>query len=268
MEKIDLLYIFNFKENLIDDAIDRLNYSINSINAKDVNIKICNYSKYCIKGELNTKQDFKYIHKPLFEEFSRSKTINKGVKDLVTSSYFILSDIDLIYSKNHFNKIKDIIDENKNPIRLVSYNLNQRPIYSSKFAYSRQKYLKRFYRKFSKKTKPQYFSDFNTLITNSSFFQKGFAHGNGLIHRETFDKIGGYDEEFIGYGPEDDMFNNRISFLNKLIYYEKDDLLTLHLWHPRYNMIQFKKNMKIWEERKNYLKTLKNPKIEELFSKK
>lgn len=268
MGKLDLLYIFNFKENLIESAIERLNYSISSVNTEDVNINICNYSKFCIKNKLNAYHKFNYVHKPSFGDFSRSKTINKGVKDLITSSYFILSDIDLIYNKDHFKVIKNIIKENKNPIRLISNNLNQRPIYKSKFAYSKQKHIKKFFRKFSKKIKPKYYSDFDTLFKNSIFFEKGFAHGNGLIHKETFDKIGGYDEEFIGYGPEDDMFNTRISYLNKLIYYEKDDLLTLHLWHPRYNMIQFKKNMKIWEERKNHLKTLKNPKIEELYSRK
>ena len=35
----------------------------------------------------------------------------------------------------------------------------------------------------------------------------GLAHGNGLIHLDSFNSIRGYNEEMIGYGPEDDLFN-------------------------------------------------------------
>ncbi len=247
MNKLDLLYIFKFENHLISDAIERLNYSINSITNTNINICVANYSKVCIKNIIKTNNKFKYIHNPLYGDFSRSKVINQGVKDFVKTEYFILSDIDLIYSKNHFQRIMEIIKLQQGiPLRLISYNSNQRPKYNLQLAYSNHAFIKKVFRKISKKSKPKYYSEYSDLKKNSNFFEKGFAHGNGVIHLDSFNEIGGYDEEFIGYGPEDDMFNIRISFINKLIYYKENDLLTLHLWHPRYNMVQFKKNMKIW----------------------
>jgi predicted glycosyltransferase involved in capsule biosynthesis len=92
----------------------------------------------------------------------------------------------------------------------------------------------------------------------------GYAHGNGLIHLESFMKIRGYDEEMIGYGPEDDLFNTRISKINNIIYDNSIENATMHLWHPRFHMIQHKKNMQIWKERKAFYNSLMNPTIEDI----
>ena len=92
----------------------------------------------------------------------------------------------------------------------------------------------------------------------------GYAHGNGLIHTQTFFDIQGYDEEMIGYGPEDDLFNIRISKINRIIYDNLNDTASFHLWHPRFHMIQFEKNMEIWRNRKHYYNSLIDPNISDL----
>jgi predicted glycosyltransferase involved in capsule biosynthesis len=83
----------------------------------------------------------------------------------------------------------------------------------------------------------------------------GFAHGNGLIHLDTFHKIQGYDEEFIGYGPEDKLFNYRIGFFNKIIFDNLNDTSTFHLWHKPLSRFQERENMVFFERQ---IKVLKN----------
>ena len=63
------------------------------------------------------------------------------------------------------------------------------------------------------------------------FAKKDYAHGCGLIPIEPLKKIGGYNEEIIGYGPEDDLFNQRIKFFSR-VYYHKGNLRssTFHIF--------------------------------------
>ncbi len=65
-------------------------------------------------------------------------------------------------------------------------------------------------------------------------------------------RIHGYDEQMIGYGPEDDLFNCRISRINSLLFLPDRRLATYHLWHPRneYEEHQFSRNMEHWLQEK------------------
>jgi len=152
--------------------------------------------------------------------FSRAHAINFGVKQLVTTEYFILSDIDLVYQENHVKNLVSKIEDSKTPIRVVHYNYNI--------------------------NEECYSSDYNHLVSLKKA-NIGYAHGNSLIHLKSFYDIQGYDEEMIGYGPEDSLCNERISKINKVIYCEDHNLITAHIYHPRFQMIQFQENHKIFD---------------------
>lgn len=252
---MDILYIFNYQSQHLKDALTRFRYSLSSLADQGARICVSNNSESCIYPNIkDIVQAVNYIHKPYKGKFSRAHGINFGVRSLVRSEYFMISDVDLIYRSNHLssvkNKMRTIISNSKRPIRLVFWNYNMEPRYQP--AWMNMRILRRF-----AKTSPlAESSDYETLalLPNNG---GDFAHGNGIIHLESFIRIRGYDEEMIGYGPEDDLFNTRISKVNDIIYDNDVNTATIHLWHKRLQLIQYKKNMGIWKERKAFYEDLK-----------
>ena len=84
--------------------------------------------------------------------------------------------------------------------------------------------------------------------------KSGLAHGCGLIPTESLKEIGGYNEELIGYGPEDDLFNKRLE-LNARVYYHKGSFRssTFHIFHKNLNHQNKQKNWLYW---KNIIKDI------------
>ena len=227
INKIDLLYILKYNDRKLIKACKRLKCSIQSLINQPVNIIIVNYSSSNIVQELINITEVEYYNHPTTVEFSRAKSINYAVKHYIKTDYFAVSDIDLVYHPKHFQKLLYFIktsNENK-PVRIVNYNYNvyqrfRMPYTSNRFL------LKIIYKK----------------------SPGGYAHGNGIIHLDSFMKIHGYDEHLIGYGPEDDLFNCRIGKINNLIFIPDDEHTTYHLWHEinAYNEDQYKNNMELW----------------------
>lgn len=216
--KFDFLYSFNYNKSSIPEACRRLMCSINSIKDQDVNICICNTSKIDIWDKLKHLNNIRYIHVPVKDKFCKSKTINIGVKRLVHSPYFFLSDIDLIYPPNYIETLKNKYSQTLEfyPIRVCTgvYNLGKR-MFSNNF----QDYVKEVN-----------LENCNNLLKDQSRTWFGISPGNGLIHRDSFYIIRGFDEDLPGkYGGEDALFNVRISMINK--YIEDLDLKTIHLFH-------------------------------------
>lgn len=236
--KIDVLYSFHFDD--IKEPLKRLKTSINSLKKQNVNICVCNTSKQCIHDELKKLTEIKYYHKSLpIDVYCKPQTINLGVNKLVTTPYFILSDIDLIYQKTFINELSKYVYYPK-PSRVMFRNYNLEGNLTLKT-------INEINKIFNKKSKQE--------IKEI----KGPAPGNGLIHLESFNKIGGYDEEYVGYGLEDGDFNLRISFLNKLIHLDDDKINSYHLFHKhtykdseKTNNI-YKQNVLKYKERRHYL---------------
>ena len=151
--------------------------------------------------------------------FNKPKFINYAVKNLIKDDWFIFSDIDLIYPQDYIEKMKDYISEK--PVRVIPWNYN---IYQENYTTNISKLME---------------------LQHSP---GGFAHGNGLIHRESFLKIHGLDEFYIGYAPEDDDLNKRLEVCgNQLIY--NINIETCHLYHSPLNRIQHERNMEYYEKR-------------------
>lgn len=263
---MDILYIFNFEPQHLAEAIKRFRCSLKSLAGQGGRICVSNNSQICIRPLIeDVAPEMSYMHCPYNGPFSRAHGINFGVRTLVQSEYFLISDVDLVYRRTHISavmeKLQKSIDETDRPVRLVFWNYNLQPHYWPKWM------NRRFLRRFAKKSAPLECSDYNALATlpNNG---GGFAHGNGVIHLESFLRLRGYDEEMIGYGPEDDLFNTRIGKVNRIIYDKGDDTASIHLWHPRLRMIQPRTNMEIWRERKAYYNSLAQPGWEDVMANK
>jgi hypothetical protein len=254
---LDILYIFNFELKNIEGALSRFGCSLRSIRDQGFNICVSNNSATCVEPFLREiVPDFRYVHKPYRGPFSRAHGINFGVRALVRSEYFMVSDVDLVYQKNYHDlvrsKMQAALSIAERPLRVVFWNYNLQPRYQP--AWMNRRVLRRF----AHKSSPGNSHDYQALLrlpNNGG----GFAHGNGVIHLDSFTRLRGYDENLIGYGPEDDLFNTRIGKVNTLIYDPDPLTASIHLWHPRLRMIQYRKNMKIWTHMKAHYNALPNP---------
>jgi len=209
--RIDFLYSFHFNEDQ-NEAINRLRHSIKSIIEQKVNVCVCNTSKNCIYKKIKGLGKIKYYHEPLdLEIYCKSKTINLGVKQLINSDYFFLSDIDLFYHPDYVNCMGLFWMNRSVPVRVVGYNNNLGP-----------------------STTPLNIEECKKIFLNSKDnfrTKRGIAPGNGLIHRKSYDKILGFDERYIGYGPEDADFNYRITKICNYIAVDIEELNTYHFFH-------------------------------------
>ena len=231
----DLLYSFHFDDKKeIPAAIKRLDCSIGSIYNQKVRVCICNTGKYDISTELaNLPYELCYIFEPTKESYCKSKTINLGVKFLVQSEYFFLSDIDLIYDKKYVESMKKYLYSIM-PVRVITTNRN--------LGYE-----------FYSKNKEDYWRYLNVPDPFRSAF--GISPGNGLVHLDSFWKINGFDEAFTGYAQEDSDFNDRISFLCNYIEDDRFDVSTLHLFHSKGTMSEQNLNVST-ESKKQRMKLL------------
>jgi hypothetical protein len=249
---LNFLYTFNFAGRNFVPALQRLKASMRSIAGQEVQICVSNNSPTCILRELEQiVPNVRYLHKPYLGAYSKAAAINFGVKNLVDSEYFVLSDIDLVYRKTHISDLMKKLQKNSGamPIRLITYNYNllappRLSIIETRIGRKLKLDRIRALRKI-----PKYTPDYEYLWTLPKS-SGGFAHGNGLVHRESFMQIHGFDEEMVGYGPEDDLFNMRIGQINKLIYDASDETATIHLWHPPFHHHADQRNRQIWESRK------------------
>lgn len=262
---IDFLYVFNFPASEIENAILRLQCSIRSIIMQEVTVCICNNSSVCIYDKVkDLGGHIRYLHTPYDGEFSKALSINYGVKNLITTDYFILSDVDLVYSRDHIQRLKlkcSSLQRHSEPIRFVFYNYNLSPIVKVPIWRSLLRRIPpiKFILKSKAKYLPHVYTHEYEVLDRLVKEPGGFAHGNGLIHTSSFYLIRGYDEEMIGYGPEDDLFNIRIGKINRLIYDNLPDTSSFHLWHPKISWIQVDTNLSIWRERKSFYNSLESP---------
>ena len=265
MDKPDFIYIFNFSPSSIEDAILRFRCSLKSIVSQNVNVCVSNNSSVCIYDKISDiVPDVRYVHTPYKGNFSRALGINYAVRTLVSSEYFIVSDIDLVYSRDHIQRLLfkfSALAREGEKIRFITYNYNLLP--GVQFSQMRRRLLKipfaRLILNSDEKEMPHIYTHEYEVLDQLPRSSGGYAHGNGFIHKDSFFQIRGYDEEMIGYGPEDDLFNTRICKINRIIYDNLPDTASFHLWHPRFHMIQFEKNMNIWSERKSFYNSLVAP---------
>ena len=213
----DVIYVFKYDGDKYENARKRLLCSIDSLKNQLVNIIVINNSQQ--KLNLNIDVPLTCIHKPYNGPLNKARSINFGVKNYVKTDYFLMSDIDIVYCKNHLRYMLNYTS-NGNPVRITHHHCELNAEY--------------------------YSSNFEKLMS-IPHKEKFHAPGLGLIHRTSFMKIHGYNEEFFGYSPEDQCFNERIWMINEDVRVDTD-LYTFHLWHDvlgqKHSYVE--KNLTFW----------------------
>ena len=245
----DIWYIFCYSKDQYKSALERLKISIGSIQ-RNSKIKILTWHKNLNK-DIN---DLKKIRKiDLFDtkekEFSRSFCINLITKLIDDEDkYFYLADTDLFFHPEYFNWLDFIckkMNYKKNDLRIITNNFNLRP--NKKYKFIPNKLFNLLSSIFPYLYNWEIPKTLNEIL-NINYMNSGFAHGCGLIPIDPLKKIGGYNEELIGYGPEDDLFNKRLSFFAR-VYYHIGSLRssTFHIYHPKLNYQNKNKNWQYWK---------------------
>lgn len=80
------------------------------------------------------------------------------------------------------------------------------------------------------KTEPKWPIDIPFEECTKETFYPGFAGKLLMVKKETFEKVGGYDERFIGWGGEDDAFALAVRTLCGGLVNVSGGIY--HLWHP------------------------------------
>ena len=248
--KYDIWYIFCYSKYEYKNALERLKISIISIKCKR-KIKILSWHKN-LEKDINSLIKIRKIkiYQTNKQKFSRSYLINL-IPNLMLNNekYFYLADTDLFFHPEYFDWLDFLgrkLNHNKNDLRIITSNFNIRPRKRLKFFPSKlfnliSTYLPKLY-DWSLPT------NLNQIL-NMELSKKGYAHGCGLIPIESMKKIGGYNEEIIGYGPEDDLFNQRLRFFAR-VYYHEGGLRssTFHIYHSKLNYQNKKKNWHYWNK--------------------
>ena len=244
-----ICYVYSYNKRNERYSYERLKVSIGSI-PENLHIFIITWHDDLEKKlKINFPDRNILVINKKTEKFSRSFFINEIANYASENNYeyIYLSDVDLFFHPEYFYWLKYIMNKleyKNNDIRIITSNYNVR-------AKSKIKYLpRRFYGKISFYF-PEYF-DWTIpksldQILSRELSLSGYAHGCGLIPIKAWKKVGGYNSEMVGHGPEDDLFNQRIKFFSR-IYYHKGTLRssTFHLPHPYLEQKDRLKNYKYW----------------------
>lgn len=254
---MQIIFTLKYDNADISECCRRLNLSLRSLymgsgsSLNKFHILIFNFSEICIEKYIFLKSDhLSYFHLRSSENFSRAKLLNHIVRNYVTTPFFYISDIDLIFPGKFLdNLILEMQRINKlNISRVVFLNGN---LESTTFPFEPPyKRLKDFlYQRPQIET-----AQFNLL--KRLRHKVNFAHGCGIFNRAVFLKLRGFNEEFIGYGPEDGLFNARLKKVDLIEYNEKSAFTTMHLWHKKFARYQVRKNMNFYKQEMAKLENL------------
>ena len=208
---IDFVYVFRFDNDVLDQALNRLECSIRSLlkqTGQQARIIVANYSKTDI-GSWAEQPCIEHYHIPMKdkEPFCKSKMINIAVKKYVRSKYFFLSDIDIVYTDNYIESMLSVATlakkTYKREVRVIPY----------------VHWLAE-----------DYYSESPNELIFKKWFYNTWSPGNGLVCTKSFKTMEGFDESFKGWGYEDINFNNEISQSDMCIIVE--NIMTFHLYHP------------------------------------
>lgn len=143
--------------------------------------------------------------------FNRSRTINNGVRYLVESDPFIIMDTDVIVPSNFLEKFIRLFDENGNYVLgRLAYLCEGSPLSDDWGAF--------------------------TSVPVNFYYNSGFL----ITSLGLFKRVNGFDEDYVGWGAEDDQLNVRMNVatggkIRKLVGME---MTCWHLYHQRKDVIE------------------------------
>lgn len=223
MVPIDFLYPFQFNSQpMRSHALGRFCRSLESAfkQSYPIRVCICDLSLEPIFDRIKERfpeNKFAYFHHPYKGIFSPGKARNVGVRKLVESEWLILSDIDMLYPYDYVQKL----------IKVPS----QPPLLWA---------CRQF---FSRLPVVRVTSRFFSLDQFGKITGAQDAPGNGLVKTSVYHQVRGMPET-IGYGPEDQHFNQLVTQYGLFIIgYNLGINTPSHIWHPAVSpRVQTKKN--------------------------
>lgn len=165
------------------------------------------------------------------EPFSRSAAINNAAKN-ATRDIFIIADADIAFN----------IDQIKNAIEALNSYAWVIP-YTSLFYLDFEK-TNELYNKDPSVTLDE--ADFQGCYKFGGNNEYQFKGGINIVPRKYFQKVGGFDERFKGWGGEDDAFQMALDTLCGQ--YFRVDATIWHLYHPPQSIENRVNNVKILQE--------------------
>lgn len=147
-----------------------------------------------------------------YQPWNKSKALNYALRQ-ISSPYFFVADIDMIFHSSFISKVKKLIQEN--PLRNVYFKVGflaeSSLIKNEKFA-----------------DLPVYFESTNE------------ATGLTLFHTDNLKKLNGFDEFYHFWGAEDTDAHIRLKNAGFEVYFYNSEILMLHQWHPSYRSTERK----------------------------
>ena len=211
---IDILYLV---KDLDLHAWDRMLNSIRSLGRTSVPFNICvsDTSKIPLNKPNsegvyeNTSilgYPLKYTHETNTGLFNRSRTINTGFKNLVQSEPFIVMDIDIVVPDQFLENV------------LRKYEEKGQTYMNGWIAYLEKGHV----------------STWKYNILQDYPIIRDYHSGYFICNKHLFEKLNGFDEDYDGWGGEDEDFTVRASVLTRgnVHRLRGDSLMGFHQWHP------------------------------------
>ena len=152
--------------------------------------------------------------------FHKTKLLNHAISK-INSDYIIMSDADCILTQNSIDSIRT--EYNKGIILYPFSSVNY----------------------YTESNTRQFVKDIpviQSMVNNKNLPIKRFTGLVNCFSKETFNKVGGFDEEFIGWGAEDDAFVIKCERLVGDVYRTSENAELIHLFHPKVDNSEYKKS--------------------------
>lgn len=193
---------------------------------KKIDIKLIDYgsnnkNRKIIKNIVSQyAADYIYIDNK--DTFSRAKALNILLKEVKTK-YILFADSDIIFKNNYISELIKNLD--KNPFQIICNEMKDLPRglvnnIIKEYEYERLENI-------------AIFRGGLKLSSSGYHFGKGMNAGLSYFYK----LIGGYDENYIGWGCEDDDLIKRLNLIGiKTSYNILKNSSYLHQWHKKYSV--------------------------------
>lgn len=171
--------------------------------------------------------------------FRLAKNRNNGIKNS-SGDLLIFLDSDLLLTKDY---VKVMIDNIREGVFLTSYPVRLTKEQSEKITLNEIKdfsFLNMLEKKQVKKIKKQYRKDlfyfyFDYMLPRAYRVQPKLRGGACAILKKDLIAINGYDENYVGWGNEDDNLSRRLYMYGLRGYNPSYNDFPIHLWHEPYH---------------------------------
>ena len=175
------------------------------------------------------------------DEFMKSYSFNMGAEH-ATGSILAFWDVDVLIDPKHIQTAYEVIEEGKFD-HIYPFNGTFIDVQKDKFQLCDFQPKSDMFETFYKMWKDRH---------ESFQFASGSSPGGcNLISRKAFERMGGYDDRFIGWGFEDTDFRERSLKFNSVQTINADDAICWHLHHENAKRTEnpyFTRNMQIYNQ--------------------